>query len=152
MDQSSSPGDQMPTPASHVLVDGEAPESDEELAEEAEPQSPESGSGAPATSVSRYPDLLHRKLRDKNLLLLRQLTTISTKPYTCAASSINSLNEQMLLSGKMIEDVAFKLKKLSSDMRCLTVVLDHLSEIGQPVTAVASASPRPPPHPSPPSF
>lgn len=127
--------DQLPAvAASHVLVDGEAPESDEESVQECEPQSsPVAGNGvrSPVAATSRYPDLLHRKLRDKNLLLLRQLKAISLKPYTTAASSVNSLNEQMLLSGKMIEDVSFKLNKLSSDIMCLTVGLDHLSDVGQ---------------------
>lgn len=140
------PMDRPLVPHDHVLVDGEAPESDEEVGEEAAPQSapqspsPSSGSGVQQTSGQRQPDLLHRKLRDRNLQLLRQLKAISIRPYTTAANSVSSLNEQMLLSGKMIEDVSLKLKKLSSDMRCLTVCLHHLSEIGQPVPAASSAA------------
>ena len=64
--------DQEPGPASgSVLVDGEAPESDEEVpAEEPgeskteEPVEEKSAIVRHGTQSSRYPDLLHRKLRE----------------------------------------------------------------------------------------
>lgn len=121
-----------------VLVDGEAPESEEEEGEEALPEQ-ETVSRSHVT-VSRYGDVLHRKLRDKNQLLRRQLKAISLKPFASAIHSVSCLNEQMLVSGRMIEDVASKLKKVSSDMKCLTVCLDHLSEVGATAAATSSST------------
>lgn len=123
--------------ATEVLVDGEAPESDEEEAEEALPVQRD---GVQPETGNRALDILHRKLHQKNQLLRRQLKAISLKPYTSAAHDVSTLNQQMLVSGLMIEDAGIKLKKMSADMKCLSVCMDHLSEVG--TTAAMSAGMR----------
>lgn len=121
-------------PATEVLVDGEAPESDEDEALEALPVAEKE---VQSQTADRQQDVLHRKLREKNQLLRRQLKAISLKPYTSAVHAISTLNQQMLVSGRLIEDADVKLKKMSADMKCLSVCMNHLSEVG--ATAAMSA-------------
>ena len=129
--------------AAQVLVDGEASEESEEE-ELASQEAREEGSASPVAgqqpSSTRQspPDLLHRKLREKNLLLLRQLQAISMKPYTSAITSVNSLTDQMLVSRRVMEDVSLKLKKVTSDMRNLGVCLDHLSDVAASASSAVS--------------
>lgn len=115
---------------SQVLVEGEAPESDEDdMGEDAAEQLDQNVMQRSVNCKNRYPDLLHKRLRDKNQMLHRNMRDIIRMPYVNAITSIKSLKDRMHVPVKTIENVSSNLRKLSSDVKCLTVCMRHLSEV-----------------------
>lgn len=124
-----------------VVVLGEAPESDDDInfAEDSlealsksrtvigidssghyppPPPTPVNASEAASDSTNglKYNTILHRKLREKNEHLKKELMAIACNPYNDATREIKTLTQQLIKSQRMVQGVSTTLRRVSRDM------------------------------------
>jgi len=123
-----------------VVVAGEAPESDDELDEaEALKDNPHASDDSPLrefhvgddnpdkedTSL-KYNTLLHKRLRDKNEQLKKELSDLACQPYNSATKEIGSLTKKLVQSQKLVQGVSTTLRKVSRDLFLLEDTLNAI--------------------------
>ncbi|XP_023236469.1 biogenesis of lysosome-related organelles complex 1 subunit 3-like [Centruroides sculpturatus] len=130
-----SPPDMRKTPLflQGIVVSGEASESDEEIC--SGPTSASYATGeqnfdlrcSSSESVEkmdipkfeerlRYNTLLHRKLREKNQSLHKNLIEMACQPYQSAAKEIGSISQQLIKSQILVQEVSSTLRRLTNDL------------------------------------
>lgn len=90
----------------------------------------------------KYKTLLHKKLRERNISLQRNISELMCHPFQSATHEINNLTQQLVKTQLLIQDLAPTLRQLTNDLFHLedTVDLVHdcsnmLPNISMPVEA-----------------
>lgn len=141
-----------------VVVEGEAPESDEELEDNRQSMTSSSSSSPnkssssslfrslfpmadlgsssssrrPSAPLTKYPGLLHRKLFDRNLELSKQLVDLTLMPHKTSLEELKSLKHSMLRTGSVLSESSASLVKMKDTMIRANILTDSLlgKEIG----------------------
>ncbi|XP_066994157.1 biogenesis of lysosome-related organelles complex 1 subunit 3 [Anabrus simplex] len=130
-----------------IIVVGEAPESDEECEEDivsvSSVSSAASVSSTPTLSAStknkisenskdgaKYNTLLHKKLRERNISLHRNISEFIHNTTAAAARELNTTNQQLLRSQVQLQEAATSLH----------VFQTHLQQLSSKLAAVRSMS------------
>lgn len=115
-------------PSGAVIVAGEAPESDEEFDDDdyddqRSPPPPPTPSRGPRSLGSdcgdeaiHYNSLLHKKLREKNEQLRKELSDLACHPYNSATKEITHITNQLVKSQKMVQGISATLRKVSKEL------------------------------------
>lgn len=123
-----------------VVVLGEAPESDEDdFMDAVDTTARDLGhlhvtfEDPPSPTIEligdngiRYNTILHRKLRDKNELLRKELISVACNPYNDATREIKSITGNLMRSQKMVQGVSSTLRRVSRDLLMLEDSLNQL--------------------------
>lgn len=64
----------------------------------------------------RYNTLLHRKLRERNQSLHKNLVEIACQPYQSASKEIGSISQQLVKSQLLVQDVSSTLRRLTNEL------------------------------------
>lgn len=65
---------------------------------------------------AKYNSILHRRLRDKNEHLRKELNDIACNPYNEATKEIKTLTQQLIKSQKMVQGVSSTLRRVSKEL------------------------------------
>lgn len=124
---------QNPPRISHgIVISGEASESDEEIdTHQTLPQSASdfsisdtwgrSNVEAPEKDTSKdssvqYNTLLHKKQREKNQTLRRDIVELVTQPYESATKEIHSISQQLIKSQLLVQELRNTIRRLTNDL------------------------------------
>ncbi|GFS34584.1 hypothetical protein NPIL_28811 [Nephila pilipes] len=115
-----------------IVISGEASESDEEIdTHQALPQSGSDfsiseswgrSSAEPGDKDSsressiQYNTLLHKKLREKNLMLRKNLVELVTQPYESASKEIHTISQQLIKSQLLVQELRNTIRRLTNDL------------------------------------
>lgn len=111
-----------------VVVAGEVPESDEELFEDASDKTPTLSMSLKQIPGQRneYQSLLHRKLRERNERLHKELVSLNRNPYRESIRLVEESSTNASRSRRILSDSSDRLKRLRDDMYLLKVAFDRL--------------------------
>ncbi|XP_049806636.1 biogenesis of lysosome-related organelles complex 1 subunit 3 isoform X1 [Schistocerca nitens] len=124
-----------------IIVAGEAPESDEEREEPGSVSSISSAASVSSEtslttnvkkgykgkkSESKYSSLLHKKLRERNISLYKNISEFAYSTLTSAGRDLNLTNQQLLRSQVQLQEAATSLHILQS----------HLTQLHTKIAAV----------------
>jgi len=141
--------DQMTRSCSAIITPGEASESDEDEEEDnqnddhfveseefvSEKQTNDSMNQSSESRISedssvgdsiKYNTLLHKKLREKNEQLKRELAELACGPYNSATKEVGSITKQLIHSQKMVQNVSATLRKVSNELFSLEESIDNI--------------------------
>lgn len=128
------PGDRVPgrLMSSQVatVVSGEASESDDEdatysgtsgsrhtsQASSLDDSFDVTSAGRRFSEPSHYNTLLHRKLRERNLSLRKNLTDMACQPYQNAAKEIAGITQSLIRSQQLVQEVSTTLRRLTNEL------------------------------------
>ncbi|CAG2106851.1 unnamed protein product [Medioppia subpectinata] len=65
---------------------------------------------------NKYNSLLHKKLREKNEQLKRELSELASGPYIMATKEVGTITKQLIHSQKMVQNVSASLRKVSKEL------------------------------------
>ncbi|CAG2169882.1 unnamed protein product [Oppiella nova] len=65
---------------------------------------------------NKYNSLLHKKLREKNEQLKRELSALASGPYLMATKEVGNITKQLIQSQKMVQNVSASLRKVSKEL------------------------------------
>ncbi|KAG8193918.1 hypothetical protein JTE90_011473 [Oedothorax gibbosus] len=113
-----------------IVISGEASESDEEI--DTHHTLPQSGSNfsisdnwrkSPVdpekdstTSSVQHNSLLHKKLREKNGSLRKDMVELVTKPYESASKEIHTISQQLIKSQLLVQDLRNTIRRMTNDL------------------------------------
>ncbi|KAG8198594.1 hypothetical protein JTE90_026492 [Oedothorax gibbosus] len=112
-----------------IVISGEASESDEEI--DTHQTLPQSGSdfsiseawGRSSVEADKdsskdvqYNSLLHKKLREKNGMLRKDLVEFVTQPYESASKEIHTISQQLIKSQLLVQDLRNTIRRLTNDL------------------------------------
>ncbi|GBL90453.1 hypothetical protein AVEN_179389-1 [Araneus ventricosus] len=115
-----------------IVISGEASESDEEI--DTHQALPQSGSDfsiseswgrssaelgekdSSRDSSVQYNTLLHKKLREKNLMLRKNLVELVTQPYESASKEIHTISQQLIKSQLLVQELRNTIRRLTHDL------------------------------------
>lgn len=114
-----------------IVISGEASESDEEI--DTHQGSSQSGiefadffeksyseqsekNGAQFESPTQHNTLLHKKLREKNLTLRKNIVEYVTQPYESASKEIHTISQQLIKSQILVQDLRNTIRRLTNDL------------------------------------
>ncbi|XP_054158549.1 uncharacterized protein LOC128956828 [Oppia nitens] len=66
--------------------------------------------------TTKYNTLLHKKLREKNEQLKRELTSLACGPFNMATKEVGSISKQLIQSQKLVQNVSSSLRKVSKEL------------------------------------
>ncbi|XP_049783900.1 biogenesis of lysosome-related organelles complex 1 subunit 3 isoform X1 [Schistocerca cancellata] len=128
-----------------IIVAGEAPESDEEREEPGSVSSISSAASVSSEtslttnvkkgykgkkSESKYSSLLHKKLRERNISLYKNISEFAYSTLTSAGRDLNLTNQQLLRSQVQLQEAATSLHILQS----------HLTQLHTKIAAVSTSA------------
>ncbi|XP_054713440.1 biogenesis of lysosome-related organelles complex 1 subunit 3-like [Uloborus diversus] len=115
-----------------IVISGEASESDEEIdTHHALPQSAsdfsisdwgKSSAELPGKDATRegssvqYNTLLHKKLREKNQGLRKNIVELVTQPYESASKEIHTISQQLIKSQLLVQELRNTIQRLTNDL------------------------------------
>ncbi|XP_035204375.1 biogenesis of lysosome-related organelles complex 1 subunit 3-like isoform X2 [Stegodyphus dumicola] len=116
-----------------IVISGEASESDEEI--DTHHTLPQSGSdfsindswdrssaepvekdASREGSAALYNTLLHKKLREKNQTLRRNIVELVTQPYESASKEIHNISQQLIKSQLLVQELRNTIRRLTNDL------------------------------------
>ena len=118
-----------------VIVAGEVPESDEdELFEDATDKTPPTPTlsmspkriSGQRTGTNEYQSLLHRRLRERNERLHKELVSLTRIPYRESIRMVEESSTCASKSRRILADSSDQLKRLRDDVYLLRVAFDRL--------------------------
>ncbi|XP_064462850.1 uncharacterized protein LOC135373695 [Ornithodoros turicata] len=72
--------------------------------------------GRRMTEPTRYNSLLHRKLRERNASLRKNLTEMACQPYQNATREITSITQSLIRSQQLVQEVSSTLRRLTNEL------------------------------------
>ncbi|GIY58001.1 hypothetical protein CEXT_256781, partial [Caerostris extrusa] len=111
-----------------IVISGEASESDEEIdTHHALPLSsdfssvtlgeiPQSQERKILLDSSQYNTLLHKKLKEKNLMLRKNVVELVTQPYESASKEIHTISQQLIKSQLLVQELRNTIRRLTNDL------------------------------------
>ncbi|CAN7979283.1 unnamed protein product [Ixodes persulcatus] len=129
-DRPACPGSQQAT-----VVSGEASESDEDETTCSSTTASELASSEVATDgpcepraadPSQHQSLLHRKLRERNASLRRNLTDVARQPYQNAARELSGVTQGLIRSQELVQEVSSTLRRVTNTLFQLEDKLDTI--------------------------
>ncbi|GIX69845.1 hypothetical protein CDAR_17861 [Caerostris darwini] len=115
-----------------IVISGEASESDEEI--DTHHALPQSGSDFSISESwgrnssepgekdssrdfsSQYNTLLHKKLKEKNLMLRKNVVELVTQPYESASKEIHTISQQLIKSQLLVQELRNTIRRLTNDL------------------------------------
>ncbi|CAN7992343.1 unnamed protein product [Ixodes hexagonus] len=117
-DRPQCPGGQQAT-----VVSGEASESDEDestysstTTTASELTCSEAASERRASDSSQHHTLLHRKLRERNASLRRNLSDMARQPYQNAARELSGVTQALIRSQQLVQEVSSTLRRVTNEL------------------------------------
>ncbi|XP_042910108.1 biogenesis of lysosome-related organelles complex 1 subunit 3 isoform X2 [Parasteatoda tepidariorum] len=116
-----------------IVISGEASESDDEIdTHHAIPLSasdlsvspsweknftePSEKTSSAGSSTTQHNTLLHKKLREKNQVLRKNIVELVTQPYESASKEIHNISQQLIKSQLLVQELRNTIRRLTNDL------------------------------------